>query len=162
LQRCYWPVERRRRNEERASCHLRATRNYFALDLRIDVDGVASALVAFVDGGERRIDLGRVNGRLFVCNNPYGVDPRPQRRTRGDLDGGVLGVIALIGPPPRGLTEWSTPTFRCGSRRSSAAPIAADMVMIIMMSSLRTCGDAGRWPSAPSRRRTPWAADGRW
>ena len=161
-------------------CIPAGTRNHFALDLGIDATDVAGALDAFLDGQERRIDLGQVNGRLFVnnvamgvygaivqspayrdhkvrtvinmlpelvgpnaqpfdlrfngpdgrahdsatvllvSNNRYGVDPRPQRGTRGDLDGGVLGVIALAGPPPRGLTEWSTPTFRV----DSATPIA--------------------------------------
>ena len=162
-------------------CIPAGTRNHFALDLGIDATDVAGALDAFLDGQERRIDLGRVNGRLFVnnvamgvygaivqspayrdhkmrtvinmlpelvgpgcpairpslqrartavpttvptvvlvSNNRYGVDPRPQHGTRGDLDGGVLGVIALAGPPPRGLTEWSTPTFRV----DSATPIA--------------------------------------
>jgi diacylglycerol kinase family enzyme len=57
---------------------------------------------------------------LLVSNNPYGLDPRRQRGTRAGLDGGVLGVIALAGPPPRGLTEWSTPSFCV----ESAAPIA--------------------------------------
>jgi len=161
-------------------CIPAGTRNHFALDLGIDATDVAGALDAFLDGQERRIDLGRVNGRLFVnnvamgvygaivqspayrdhkvrtvidmlpelvgpgaqpfdlrfkgpdgrahdsavlllvSNNPYGVDPRPQRGTRGDLNGGLLGVIALAGPPPVGLTEWSTPTFRV----DSATPIA--------------------------------------
>ena len=161
-------------------CIPAGTRNHFALDLGIDATDVAGALDAFLDGQERRIDLGRVNGRLFVnnvamgvygaivqspayrdhkmrtvidmlpelvgpgaqpydlrfngpdgrahdsatvllvSNNRYRVDPRPQRGTRGDLDGGVLGVIALAGPPPVGLTEWSTPTFRV----DSATPIA--------------------------------------
>jgi hypothetical protein len=159
-------------------CIPAGTRNHFALDLGIDATDVAGALDAFLDGQERRIDLGRVNGRLFVNNVAMGVygaivqspatgpqgahgdqhaagagragcpavraslqragrpchdsavlvlvsnnhrrHPRPRRGTRGDLDGGVLGVIALAGPPPRGLTEWSTPTFRV----DSATPIA--------------------------------------
>jgi diacylglycerol kinase family enzyme len=161
-------------------CIPAGTRNHFALDLGIDVTDVAGALDAFLDGQERRIDLGRVNGRLFVnnvamgvygaivqstdyrdrkmrtvidmlpelvgpgaqpfdlrfngpdgrahesatvllvSNNRYGVDPRPKHGTRGDLDGGALGVIALFGPPPRGLTEWSTLSFRV----DSATPIA--------------------------------------
>ncbi len=161
-------------------CIPAGTRNHFALDLGIDATDVAGALDAFLDGQERRIDLGRVNGRLFVnnvamgvygaivqspayrdhkmrtvidmlpelvgpgaqpydlrfngpdgrahesatvllvSNNRYRVDPRPHRGTRGDLDGEELGVIALAGPPPVGLTEWSTPTFRV----DSATPIA--------------------------------------
>lgn len=161
-------------------CIPAGTRNHFALDLGIDATDVAGALDAFLDGQERRIDLGRVNGRLFVnnvamgvygaivqspayrdhkirtvidmlpelvgpgaqpydlrfngpdgrahesatvllvSNNRYRVDPRPPRGTRGDLDGAELGVIALCGPPPVGLTEWSTPTFHV----DSATPIA--------------------------------------
>jgi diacylglycerol kinase family enzyme len=161
-------------------CIPAGTRNHFALDLGLDPADVAGALDAFADGEERRVDLGRVNGRLFVnnvaigvygsvvqspayrdhklrtfiemlpdlvgpgaepfdlrfvgpdrrwhptavvllvSNNPYGLDPRPPRGTRGDLDAGVLGVIALAGPPPRGLTEWATPTFRV----DSAVPVA--------------------------------------
>ena len=139
------------------------TRNHFAFDLGIDRNDVVGALDAFVDGDERRIDLGKVNRRVFVnnvamgvygavvqspayrdhkvrtmidmlpelvgpraepfdlrftggdgrahdtaalllvSNNPYTVDPRPRHGTRGQLDRGVLGVIALTGPPPRGL-----------------------------------------------------------
>ena len=31
---------------------------------------------------------------VLVSNNRYVIDPRPQRGTRGELDGGVLGVVA--------------------------------------------------------------------
>jgi diacylglycerol kinase family enzyme len=57
----------------------------------------------------------------LVSNNRYLIDLRPQHGTRGMLDGGALGVVAVGGPPARGLTEWSTPTFSV----DSSAPVAA-------------------------------------
>ncbi|HEX2784514.1 MAG TPA: diacylglycerol kinase family protein, partial [Ilumatobacteraceae bacterium] len=149
-------------------CIPAGTRNHFALDIGIDVHDVVGALDAFLHDDERRIDLGRVNGRVFVnnvamgvygavvqsadyrdnkvrttirmlpglvgpdatpfdlrfqvpdgreqrnavllivSNNPYGIAPRPRRGTRGRLDAGVLGVIAVTGPPPHGVDEWTT------------------------------------------------------
>jgi diacylglycerol kinase family enzyme len=50
------------------ACIPAGTRNHFALDLGIDRDDVVGALDAFVDGGKRRVDLGDVNGRVFVDN----------------------------------------------------------------------------------------------
>ena len=49
------------------------TRNHFALDLGVDREDVVGALDAFVDGGERYVDLGEVNGRVFVNNVSLGV-----------------------------------------------------------------------------------------
>ena len=49
------------------------TRNHFALDLGLDRKDVVGALDAYVDGIERRVDLARVNGRLFVNNASLGV-----------------------------------------------------------------------------------------
>jgi diacylglycerol kinase family enzyme len=49
------------------------TRNHFALDLGLDRDDVIGALAAFTDGVERRIDLARVNGRIFVNNASLGL-----------------------------------------------------------------------------------------
>ena len=49
------------------------TRNHLALDLGIDRDDVVGALDAFGDGVERRMDLGEVNGRVFVNNVSLGL-----------------------------------------------------------------------------------------
>src|SRR4029077_10943044 len=49
------------------------TRNHFALDLGVDREDVAGALDAFVHGGERRVDLAEVNGRVFVNNVSIGL-----------------------------------------------------------------------------------------
>ena len=164
-------------------CVPAGTRNHFALDLGIDRNDVVGALDAFVGGDERRIDIGRVNGRLFVnnvamglygavvqspqyhdhkvrtvvemlpdllgpaaepfdlrftgpggrtfetavlvlvSNNPYVIDPRPGKGTRANIDSGQLGVIAVTGPPPRGLSEWTTTTFQVDSGASVSVGI---------------------------------------
>jgi diacylglycerol kinase family enzyme len=55
------------------ACVPAGTRNHFALDLGVDRDDVVGALDAFVDGGERRVDLAEVNGRVFVNNVSLGL-----------------------------------------------------------------------------------------
>jgi diacylglycerol kinase family enzyme len=57
-------------------CVPAGTRNHFALDLGIDRHDVVGALDAFVDGSERSIDLGRVNGRVFVNDVAMGFTAR--------------------------------------------------------------------------------------
>jgi diacylglycerol kinase family enzyme len=49
------------------------TRNHFARDLGLDRDDPVAALDAFADGVERRVDVGRVGGRLFLNNVSLGV-----------------------------------------------------------------------------------------
>ena len=55
------------------ACIPAGTRNHFALDLGVDRDDVVGALDAFVDGGERRVDLAEVNDRVFVNNVSLGL-----------------------------------------------------------------------------------------
>jgi len=55
------------------ACVPAGTRNHFALDLGVDRDDVVGALDAFVDGGERHVDLAEVNGRVFVNNVSIGL-----------------------------------------------------------------------------------------
>jgi diacylglycerol kinase family enzyme len=57
-------------------CIPSGTRNHFALDLGLDRDDVVGALDAFTDGVERRIDLARLNERVFVNNASLGVYAR--------------------------------------------------------------------------------------
>jgi diacylglycerol kinase family enzyme len=54
-------------------CIPAGTRNHFALDLGLDRDDVIGALDAFTDGVEHKIDLARVNDRVFVNNASLGV-----------------------------------------------------------------------------------------
>ena len=49
------------------------TRNHFARDVGLDRDDPVGALDAFVGGRERRIDVGRANGRLFLNNVSLGI-----------------------------------------------------------------------------------------
>ena len=55
------------------ACIPAGTRNHFALDLGVDREDVVGALDAFVDGGQRWVDLGEVNGRVFVNNVSLGL-----------------------------------------------------------------------------------------
>ena len=55
------------------ACIPAGTRNHFALDLGVDRDDVVGALDAFVNGGEHLVDLGEVNGRVFVNNVSMGL-----------------------------------------------------------------------------------------
>jgi diacylglycerol kinase family enzyme len=57
-------------------CVPAGTRNHFALDLGLDRDDVVGALDAFTDGIERRIDLARLNERIFVNNASLGIYAR--------------------------------------------------------------------------------------
>lgn len=55
-------------------CVPAGTRNHFALDLGLDRDDVVGALDAFTPAGvERRVDLAKVNGKVFVNNVSLGV-----------------------------------------------------------------------------------------
>jgi diacylglycerol kinase family enzyme len=201
-------------------CVPAGTRNHFALDLGIDRDDMVGALDAFVDADERRIDIARVNGRVFVNNvalglygvvvqspqyrdhkvrtaaqrlpyllgpdaepfdlrfrgpdgrtfetavlvlvsdNPYVVDPRPGKGTRGDIAGGLIGVIAVTGPPPGGLAEWTTARFRVDSSAAVALGIDGESVVMeppLLFASrpqaLRVLASARRTVRPPVRRR---------
>ena len=57
-------------------CVPAGTRNHFAFDVGVDRDDVVGALDAFAHGSERRIDLARVNGRVFLNNASLGVYAR--------------------------------------------------------------------------------------
>ena len=64
------------------ACVPAGTRNHFALDLGVDRDDVVGALDAFVDGGERVVDLAEVNGRVFVNNVSLGLYAEAVQRER--------------------------------------------------------------------------------
>jgi diacylglycerol kinase family enzyme len=54
-------------------CVPAGTRNHFALDLGVDRHDLVGALDAFTDGVERSIDVGEVNGRVFLNNVSLGI-----------------------------------------------------------------------------------------
>jgi diacylglycerol kinase family enzyme len=98
------------------ACIPSGTRNHFALDLGVDRRDVVGALDAFVDGGERVVDLGDVNGRIFVNNVSLGVYAaavqRPDYRAAKMrvLLRTVPEVVAPQGDSPE--LHWVTPGGR--------------------------------------------------
>ena len=54
-------------------CIPAGTRNHFALDLGVDRGDLLGALDAFTDGIERTIDVGELNGRIFLNNVSLGI-----------------------------------------------------------------------------------------
>jgi diacylglycerol kinase family enzyme len=49
------------------------TRNHFALDLGLDREDPSACLDALSDGVELRVDLGMINGQVFVNNASFGA-----------------------------------------------------------------------------------------
>ena len=95
------------------ACVPAGTRNHFALDLGVDRDDVVGALDAFVDGGERIVDLAEVNGRVFVNNVSLGVYAEAVQREqyRGAKLRTLLDTVPdAIGPGGRELDlRWTGP-----------------------------------------------------
>jgi diacylglycerol kinase family enzyme len=84
------------------------TRNHFARDLGLDRDDPVAALDSFA-GRERRVDVGRVNGQVFLNNVSLGmyaqlVHEREEHRRRRELLARARAlVIALRHFSTRGL-----------------------------------------------------------
>jgi diacylglycerol kinase family enzyme len=95
------------------ACVPAGTRNHFALDLGVDRDDVVGALDAFVDGGERRVDLAEVNGQVFVNNVSLGLYADAVQRT-GYRDAKLRTLLDtvpdVLGPGGTGLDlRWTGP-----------------------------------------------------
>jgi diacylglycerol kinase family enzyme len=95
------------------ACIPAGTRNHFALDLGVDRDDVVGALDAFVDGGERRVDLAEVNGRVFVNNVSLGLYADAVQRS-GYRDAKLRTILdtvpEVLGPEGTGLDlRWTGP-----------------------------------------------------
>ena len=95
------------------ACIPAGTRNHFACDLGVNRDDVAGALDAFVDGGERRVDLGEVNGRAFVNNVSLGLYASAVQRA-GYRDAKIRTLLEavpeMVGPQGSGLDlVWAGP-----------------------------------------------------
>jgi len=105
------------------ACVPAGTRNHFALDLGVDRDDVVGALDAFVDGGERVVDLGEVNGRTFVNNVSLGLYGEAVQRA-GYRDAKIRTLLEtvpdVLGPKQRPDLRWDTPD---GKRHGGAAAI---------------------------------------
>jgi diacylglycerol kinase family enzyme len=110
------------------ACIPAGTRNHFALDLGVDRDDVVGALDAFVEGGEYRVDLGEVNGRVFVNNVSLGLYAdaveKPgyrEAKLRTIMD----TVPEMLGPEGSGLDlAWQGPGGH--EHRSGAAVLVSN------------------------------------
>ncbi len=105
------------------ACVPAGTRNHFALDLGVDRDDVVGALDAFVEGGERRVDLAEVNGRVFVNNVSLGLyaeavqsDEYRDAKIRTLLQ----TLPKVMGESEELSLEWKSPS---GKRHRSGAAI---------------------------------------
>jgi diacylglycerol kinase family enzyme len=95
------------------------TRNHFARDVGLDRDDPLAALAAFA-GVERRVDVGRANGRVFLNNVSLGmyaslVRRREEHRRRGE----ALARIRAFG---RAVRDWR-PRFVLGGELVEARVI---------------------------------------
>ena len=78
------------------------TRNHFVRDLGLDRDDPLGALRSF-RGHEARIDIGRVNGRLFLNNVSLGLYARLVHEQDGGDTLAQLKALALLLRNPSGL-----------------------------------------------------------
>ncbi len=106
------------------ACIPAGTRNHFALDLGVDRDDVVGALDAFVDGGEKHVDLAEVNGRVFVNNVSLGLYAEAVQR-EGYREAKLKTILdtlpEVLGPEGTGIDlRWSGPG---GHEHSSGAAI---------------------------------------
>ena len=106
------------------ACIPAGTRNHFALDLGVDRDDVVGALDAFVDGGEHLVDLGEVNGRVFVNNVSMGLYATAVQ-SKGYRDAKIRTLLdtvpSVVGPAGSALDlRWVSPD---GAVHASAATI---------------------------------------
>jgi diacylglycerol kinase family enzyme len=81
-------------------CVPYGTRNHFARDVGLDRDDPLGALEAF-SGSERRIDVGRVNGQLFLNNVALGiyaelVHRRERHRSRRNALARARALLLLL------------------------------------------------------------------
>jgi diacylglycerol kinase family enzyme len=108
------------------ACIPAGTRNHFALDLGVDRNDVVGALDAFVDGGERRVDLAEVNGRVFVNNVSLGLYADAVQRP-GYRDAKLQTLLDtvpdVLGPDAKpSALRWSGP----GGMESGAAILVSN------------------------------------
>ena len=119
------------------ACIPSGTSNHFALDLGVDRDDVVGALDAFVDGGEHRVDLCEVNGRVFVNNVSLGVYAEAVQQTgyrQAKIRTLLDTVPATLGEQGTATLTWTTPGGR--SLRGAA-------VILVGNDQYRLAGAAG-------------------
>lgn len=108
------------------ACVPAGTRNHFALDLGVDRTDVVGSLDAFVNGGEKRVDLAEVGGRVFVNNASLGLyaEAIQDKGYRDAKARTILDTVPkMLGPEGAGGSRELRWTGSDGSPRQSAAII---------------------------------------
>ena len=111
------------------ACIPAGTRNHFALDLGVDRDDVIGALEAFVDGGERVVDLAEVNGQVFVNNVSLGLYAEAVQRS-GYREAKIRTLLDVL---PDAIESGGQPQMRWigpdgDERRAAAAVLVSNNV----------------------------------
>jgi diacylglycerol kinase family enzyme len=106
------------------ACIPAGTRNHFALDLGVDREDVVGALDAFLNGGEKTVDLAEINGQVFVNNVSLGLYAEAVQR-EGYREAKLRTILdtvpAALGPGGEGsCLRWSGSQ---GEEESSGAAI---------------------------------------
>ena len=135
------------------ACIPAGTRNHFALDLGVDRDDVVGALDAFVDGGERTVDLAEVNGRVFVNNVSLGLYAEAVQH-EGYRDAKLRTLLDtvpdVLGPEGEGLDlRWTGPDGH--ARRSGAVILVSNNAYRLGKVSARARGRGSTTASSACR-----------
>ena len=112
------------------------TRNHLAMDLGLDRRDVVGALDAFGDAREGRIDLGEVNGRVFVNNASLGLYAeivRSPAYREAKVETALGTLTRLLGPGTRPFPlrfagpagSGAPPRTSCRSRTTRTARLPA-------------------------------------
>jgi diacylglycerol kinase family enzyme len=109
------------------------TMNLFAKDLHLPVGDVAAALRVIAAGHTRRVDVGDVNGRVFLCGSMLGLPVRLGRYREGSRGSATLWLrmaraalrLLVRGAPIKGQIE-----FAGKARRLKASSMTVTVNMI--------------------------------
>ena len=117
------------------------TRNHFARDVGLDIDDPVGTLSAF-SGSERRVDVGTVNGQVFLNNVSIGVYASLVHDPRHDTKNRLAALLRLV-PAAAGRTRRPLDlSFERGGRRERRA------ALVLMVGNndyeLTTLADLGR------------------
>jgi diacylglycerol kinase family enzyme len=104
------------------------TRNHFARDLGLDCDDPVSVLDAFRGGEERRVDVGMVDGRIFLNNVSLGLYASlvhdPAHETKNRLAAAFRMIPAAFGRSRRPLDLTVEAEGRSERRRALVLLVA--------------------------------------
>ena len=105
------------------ACIPAGTRNHFALDLGVDRDDLVGSLDAFTNGGEKRVDLGEVNGHVFVNNVSLGLYAEAVQREdyRGAKVRTLLDMAPEVAGPNGSGLELDWAGFSAGANEDAVA-----------------------------------------